>query len=121
MKKIQKPIMSRTGAQEYSNDAHGLAAGSFACTTTPRSISLLTRPSYWLGAKVRKLSPALVTPAMSWPVTTTRAMVPASTEDMNSLKLTSRGPCWNLVEKFQIITPTTTSTTQNTRLFNVEF
>src|SRR5437762_9548676 len=121
MKKIQNPTISRTGAQVYSKDAQGLAVGSFACTTTPRSISLLASPSYWLGANVRKLSPAFVTPVMSWPVTTTRAIVPASTEDMNSLKLTSRRPCWNLVEKFQIMTPTTTRTTQNTRLFNVEF
>ena len=30
MKKIQKPIISRNGAQEYSSDAHGLAVGSFA-------------------------------------------------------------------------------------------
>ena len=36
MKKIQKPIISRTGAQEYSSDAHGLAVGSFALTMTPR-------------------------------------------------------------------------------------
>jgi hypothetical protein len=50
MKKIQKPIISITGPQEYRSDAHGLAVGSFALTTTPRSISLLTRPSYWLGA-----------------------------------------------------------------------
>ena len=54
MKKIQNPIINSTGAQEYSSDAHGLAVGSLACTTTPRSISLLTRPSYWLGANVRK-------------------------------------------------------------------
>jgi hypothetical protein len=40
---------------------------------------------------------------------------------MNALKSRSLGCCWNLVEKFQITTPTTTSTTQNTRLFNVEF
>ena len=46
MKKIQKPIINMTGPQEYSSDAHGLAVGSFAFTTTPRSISLLTRPSY---------------------------------------------------------------------------
>ena len=51
MKKIQNPIISSTGAHEYSKDAHGLAVGSFACTTTPRSISLLTRPSYWLGGE----------------------------------------------------------------------
>jgi uncharacterized Tic20 family protein len=50
MKKIQNPIINRTGAHEYSNEAHGLAVGSFACTVTPRSISLLTRPSYWAGA-----------------------------------------------------------------------
>ena len=29
--------------------------------------------------------------------------------------------CWNLVEKFQMSTPATTSTIQNSRLFNVEF
>src|SRR5258706_1235820 len=40
---------------------------------------------------------------------------------MNSLNEIVRSCCWNLVEKFQISTPTTTSTTQNNRLFNVEF
>src|SRR5258708_19927452 len=40
---------------------------------------------------------------------------------MNSLKEIVRSCCWNLVEKFQISTPTTTSTTQNNRLFSVEF
>ena len=50
MKKIQKPIIRRIGAQEYSSAAHGLVAGSRADTTTLRSISLLARPSNCGGA-----------------------------------------------------------------------
>ena len=50
MKKIQKPISSRKGAQLYSSDAHGLMVRSFARTMTPRSISLFASPSYWSGA-----------------------------------------------------------------------
>ena len=56
MKKIQKPMSSRMGAHEYSRVAHGLVVGSLARTTTPRSISLLARPSYWVGAWVRNES-----------------------------------------------------------------
>ena len=47
------------------------------------------------------------------------ATLPASTQDMNSLKLTRRSCCWNLVETFQISKPTMKSATQNTKLFNV--
>src|SRR5437762_14350364 len=52
MKKIQKPIINNTGAHEYSSEAQGLAVGSFACAMTPRSLRLLTCPSYWLAASV---------------------------------------------------------------------
>ncbi len=58
---------------------------------------------------------------ISWPVIVTRATLPLSTHDMNSLKLTDRSCCWNFVEKFQMSTPTTTSTIQNSKLFRVEF
>jgi hypothetical protein len=121
MKKIQKPIIRRIGAQEYSSAAQGLAVGSRAATTTPRSISLLARPSYCGGAKVRKLSLALVVPVISLPVIVTRAIWPASTEVMNSLKFNAFGLVWNFVEKFHTRTPTTTRTIQNTRLLSVEF
>ena len=40
---------------------------------------------------------------------------------MNSLNVIGRSCCWNFVEKFQMSTPTTTSTTQNNKLFKVEF
>ena len=40
---------------------------------------------------------------------------------MNSLNVIVFSACWNLVEKFQMSTPRTTSTIQNNRLFNVEF
>ncbi len=50
MKKTQKPMMRRKGPHEYKMVAHGLTVGSFAVTWTPRSISLLTRPSYCAGA-----------------------------------------------------------------------
>jgi hypothetical protein len=40
---------------------------------------------------------------------------------MNSLKLTRRSGRWNLVETFQISSPTTKSAVQNNKLFNVEF
>src|SRR5436309_14016240 len=40
---------------------------------------------------------------------------------MNSLNEIVRSCCWNFVEKFQMSTPTTTSTTQNNRLFTVGF
>ena len=58
---------------------------------------------------------------MSWPVIVTRATLPESAHDMNSLKLTACSCGLEFVEKFQIRTPSTTSTTQNTRLFSVEF
>ena len=50
MKKTQKPMRSRNGAHVYSKAAHGLSVCCRAVTTTPRSISLLARPSYWMGA-----------------------------------------------------------------------
>ena len=50
MKKIQKPIISRIGAQEYSSVAHGLVVSGFATIVTPLSLSLLASPSYWDGA-----------------------------------------------------------------------
>src|SRR5262245_39912880 len=46
---------------------------------------------------------------------------PASTQETNSLKGTSTGLRWKFDEKFQTTTPTTTTTSQNTRLFKVEF
>ena len=54
MKKIQKPIISRIGAQDSSSAAQGEAVGSLALTMTRFSMSRLARPSYWGGAKVRK-------------------------------------------------------------------
>src|SRR5205807_409243 len=50
MKKSQNPITRSDGSHVYNSDAHGLAVGSLALTWTPRSISLLTRPSYCAGA-----------------------------------------------------------------------
>jgi hypothetical protein len=58
---------------------------------------------------------------MSCPVMVTPATVPESTHWMNSLNEAVRSWDWNFVEKFQMSTPTTKSTTQNNRLFNVEF
>ncbi len=50
MKNSQKPIISRIGAHVYSSAAQGLSVCCRAVTTTPRSISLLARPSYCGGA-----------------------------------------------------------------------
>ena len=50
MKKIQKPMISRNGAHEYSRVAQGLFSASRAVTATSRSTSRLTRPSYCGGA-----------------------------------------------------------------------
>ena len=61
-------------------------------------------------------------PVMSWPVIVTLRDV-AGVDRRHELaegELTGRG-CWNFVEKFQMSTPTTTSTIQNNKLFNVEF
>jgi hypothetical protein len=52
---------------------------------------------------------------------TTLRTPPESAHDMNSLNEIGRSCCWNFVEKFQMSTPTTTSTTQNNKLFKVEF
>ncbi len=51
----------------------------------------------------------------------TRATLPESACCMNSLNVTLFSCVWNLVEKFQMSTPSTTSAIQNNRLFNVEF
>ena len=60
IRKIQKPIMSRIGAQEEKISTQGLSLGFFPWISTPFFMSSLARPSYWAGAKVRKLSsPAL--------------------------------------------------------------
>jgi hypothetical protein len=50
MKKTQKPIMSRIGAQEYRMAAQGDSVGALLSTLTPRSMRRLARPSYWKGA-----------------------------------------------------------------------
>ena len=50
MMKIQKPIISRIGAQEYRSVAHGLAVSALAVISTPCDSSLLARPSYCAGA-----------------------------------------------------------------------
>ena len=68
-----------------------------------------------------KASPSLVLPEISCPVIRTRCTLPASTHDMNSLKLTWWSFCWNFVETFQMRTPITARAIQNTRLLNVEF
>src|SRR5437763_1299719 len=60
MKKIQKPIISSTGAHVYRIEAQGLAASAFAFTTTPWSYSLFTRPSNCGGAYVVNGTFALV-------------------------------------------------------------
>src|SRR3954467_4087703 len=121
MKNSQKPIIKSARAHVYKRDAHGLAVGSFESTWTPRSMRRLARPSYCVGAWVLKRFPDLSMPLMSWPVMVTPATVPESTQEMNSLNEAVRSCDWNFVEKFQMRTPTTKSTTQNNRLFNVEF
>ncbi len=50
MMKIQKPIISRMGAQEYRTVAQGLVVSGCASILTPRSSSMLARRSYWAGA-----------------------------------------------------------------------
>jgi hypothetical protein len=63
----------------------------------------------------------LVTPVISCPVITTRLTFPDSTDAMNSLNDKRESRVWYFVEKFQMSTPTTTSTIQNSKLFRVEF
>ena len=46
---------------------------------------------------------------------------PFSTCCRNVVKAIGDGPRWNVVEKFQIRTPTTTRTIQNNKLLRVEF
>ena len=88
MKKIQKPRISRMGAQVYSSVAHGLPAASRALTATSRSTSLLTSPSYCGGANDRNDSPEVVDPLTSLPVSVTLSTWPLSTIRMNSLNET---------------------------------
>ena len=73
MKKTQKPIISRIGAQYDSTATQGEPVGSFASTMTLRSMSRLARPSYCGGTSVRKLSLDLVMPVISLPVISTLA------------------------------------------------
>ena len=75
----------------------------------------------WLGTIVRNVLLDFVVPVISWPVIVTWEIWPLFTCAMNSLNWTGVSFCWNLVETFQITTPTTTSTSQNRRLFTVEF
>ena len=51
MKKIQNPIRSRIGAQEYSSCAHGLCVGSFAVTRMPFAMQLIGQ-AFVLGGSV---------------------------------------------------------------------
>ena len=46
---------------------------------------------------------------------------PSSSNLTNSLNTMVLSRVWNVVEKFQIRTPTTTSTIQNSKLLSVEF
>ena len=100
MKKIQKPMSSRIGAHEYSGVAHGLAVGSLALMRTPFSHSLLARPSNCAGRVVWNVSFDLRTPLISLPVIVTLETCPASTCDMNVLKLMACSRDWNVLEKF---------------------
>ena len=94
MKKIQKPTMSRIGAQEYSSVVQGLPVASSALTWTSRSIRRLTSPSNWGGAKVRNDSPEVVVPVTSLPVSVTFSTWPVSTWRMNSLNEIASSPAW---------------------------
>ncbi len=102
-------------------DAHGLAVGSLASTSTFRSISLLPSPSYCGGTYVRNLLPCLLEPVTSLPMMVTCATSPLSTCSMNLLNGRGVSRVWNVAEKFQIRTPTMTSTIQNSKLLSVEF
>ncbi len=73
MKKTQKPIISRIGAQYDRTATQGEPVGSLASTMTLRSMSRLARPSYCGGEYVRKLSLDLVIPVISLPVISTLA------------------------------------------------
>src|SRR6476661_6696372 len=127
MMKIQKPIMSRIGAQEYSSAVHGLADSALASMTMPFSASLLASPSYCVGAYERNLLdpsprlPSLYVPVISLPVITTLATSPTSTFCRNWENGMGDGFGRSPVENCQIRTPTTTRTIQNNRLLRVEF
>ena len=121
MKKIQKPIIRRIGAQAYSSAAHGLVVGSLAVISTLRSMSLLPRPSYCGGAYVRYFSPAFEVKSTSLPVRTTFWTWVSSSCLTNSLNGIVFSRVWKVVEKFQMSTPTTTRTIQNSKLLSVEF
>src|SRR6478735_1406081 len=121
MKKIQKPMSSRMGAHDNNSAAHGDAVGSLACTTTFFSSRRLTRPSYCAGSVVRNFSLASVWPVSSLPVIVTFATWPASTSEMNSLKLYGSSLRWNRDEKFQTRATRTIIATQKTTLFTVVF
>jgi hypothetical protein len=86
----------------------------------------LARPTYDSGAYVRNCSlpsPAEPTraPFILLPVISTLTTLPSSTRSRNVENGISAGGVRNVWEKFQISTPTTTSTIQNSRLLRVEF
>src|SRR5690606_2538556 len=121
MKNTQKAIISRMGAHMYRKAVQALPDSFSACTTTLFATILLPRPSYWLGARVRNLSPVLVVATISWPEMVTFSILPASSCCTNSLNGWTVSRVWNDIEKFQTSTPATTSTIQNSRLLSVEF
>ena len=125
MMKIQKPIISRIGAQEYSTLAHGLVVSGLASILTPFSSSRLASRSYWVGAYVRNSAALPATPfrlPVIWlPVITTDWTCPSLTSSRKSVNEMGAGPRWNPAEKFQIMIPTPMRTIQNSKLLRVEF
>ena len=47
---MTKPMISNIGPHPYSRVSQALGVSALAWITTSRSISLLARPSYWIGA-----------------------------------------------------------------------
>ena len=122
MKKIQKPIISRTGRPRVQQRGPR-AGGRLLRVHDHAAIDQLVDQAFVLGRRVGVERLAVLGDAGDVLPGDVDAcdIVPASACDMKSLNMIGRSCCWSFVEKFQISTPTTTSTIQNSKLFNVEF
>ena len=105
MKKIQKPISRRMGAQEYSSCAQGLCVGSFAVDE-----NALRDRACWPDLRTGRARrcgrfPCRrgKMPLISWPVMVTFSTLPASTSVMKSLNGT--GFDWALEPAWKNSTP----------------
>ena len=129
MMKIQKPIISRIGAQEYSSVAHGLVVSGLAVDRDALLVELVGE------ALVLRRRRTCGTCSLPLPVVARQRAgdLVAGDRDRDDLArlrrargsaengIGARSRAGSVVENFQIRTPTTTRTIQNSKLLRVEF